>query len=86
VLPEELPDMIDYTSHRGFVRKVLDREVDYSAEGHRIRPRGQFNDGARSAEYLDHLNRDGSFSGMVAENYVWRPGTELVDRISHQAA
>ena len=48
--------------------------------------RGQFNDGARSAEYRDHLNRDGSFSDMVAKNYVWRPGTELVDRISHQAA
>jgi hypothetical protein len=31
VLPEELPDMIDYTSHREFVRKVLDREVDYTA-------------------------------------------------------
>ena len=86
VLPEELPDMIDYTSHREFIRKVLDKEVDYTAEGHRIGPREQFNDGARSAEYRDHLNKDGSFSDMVAENYVWRPGTELVDRISRQAA
>jgi hypothetical protein len=73
VLPEELPDMIDYTSHREFVRKVLDREVDHTAEGHRIGPRAQFNDGARSAEYRDHLNKDGSFTDMVAENYVWRP-------------
>jgi len=31
--------MIDYTSHREFVRKVLDREVDYTAEGHRTGPR-----------------------------------------------
>jgi hypothetical protein len=86
VLPDELPDMIDYTGHREFIRKVLDREVDYTAEGHRIGPRAQFNDGARSAEYRDHLNKDGSFTDMVAENYVWRPGTELADRTPRQAA
>jgi len=86
VLPEKLPDMIDYKSHREFIRKVLDNEVDYTAEGHRIGPRGQFHDGARSAEYRDHLNKDGSFSESVAENYVWRPGTELVDRSPRLAA
>ena len=86
VLPEELPDMIDYKSHREFIRKVLDREVGYTAEGHRIGPHGRFDDGARSAGYRDHLNHDVSYSEAVAENYVWRPGTELVDRMPGQAA
>lgn len=84
VLPKELPDMIGYDSHRDFVRKVLKKEVDYTAEGHRIGPRSEFKDGARSAEYRDYLNKDGSFSDAVAENYVWRPGTELADRHAKQ--
>jgi hypothetical protein len=80
VLPGELPDMIGYDEHREFIRKVLDKEVDYTAEGHRIGPREEFGDDARSAGYRDCLNRDGSFSETVAENYAWRPGTELADR------
>lgn len=80
VLPSELPDMIGYNTHREFIRKVLKKEVDYTAEGHRILPRQQLGDGRRSAEYRDHLNSEGSYSEMAAENYVWRPGTELVDR------
>ncbi|HEX5352855.1 MAG TPA: hypothetical protein VFW60_02125 [Rhodanobacteraceae bacterium] len=81
VLPTELPDMIGYNTHRDFIRKVLDKEVDYTAEGHRILPRDQLSDGQRSAAYRDHLNKDGSYSETVAENYAWHPGTELVDRI-----
>lgn len=86
VLPDELPDMIGYNAHREFIRKVLAREVDYAAEGHRIGPPEALRDGARSAGYREHLNKDGSFSEVVAENYAWRPCTELAARDPRKAA
>jgi len=86
VLPDALPDMIGFDAHREFIRKVLDREVDYTAEGQRILPRSELDDGARSMEYRDHLNKGGSYSEAVAEGYAWRPGAELVDREPKHAA
>jgi len=86
VLPDELPDMIGYNAHREFIRKVLDKEGDYTAAGHRIGPRNQVGDLSRSEAYRNHLDKDGSFSETVAENYAWRPGTELADREPRKVA
>ena len=58
----------------------------HALEGHRIGPSEQMRDGARSADYREHLNKDGSFSEVVAENYAWRPGTELADREPRKVA
>ncbi|HET7369526.1 MAG TPA: hypothetical protein VFK45_01660 [Gammaproteobacteria bacterium] len=78
VLPEEIPDQIDYTSHREFIRRTLEQEIGYSSEGHRIAPHEELNE-ERSLAYRDHLNKDGSFSDTVAEDYTWRPGTEVAN-------
>ncbi|HET7570117.1 MAG TPA: hypothetical protein VFK96_05975 [Gammaproteobacteria bacterium] len=79
VVPDEIPDQIDYTSHRDFIRQTLEREVNYNSEGHRIAPREEL-DETRSEAYRDYLNKDGSFSETVAEDYTWRPGTEVANR------
>jgi rubrerythrin len=78
VLPAQLPDPIDYVSHRKFVRETLEREVDLRAAGRDIVPKAQ--DPQRSRAYREQLNRSGSPSDTVAAGYVWRPGTELAPR------
>jgi len=78
VLPAQLPDPIDYVSHRKFVRETLEREVDLRAAGRDIVPKAQ--DPERSRAYREQLNRGGSPSDIVAAGYVWRPGTELAPR------
>jgi hypothetical protein len=75
VLPETLPEPIEFTSHREFVRETLEQEVDLRADG------TQFVDKAdepeRSLAYREHMNSEGSPSEMVAAGYKWMPGTEL---------
>ena len=78
ILPAQLPDPIDYVSHRKFVRETLEREVDLRAAGRDIVPKAQ--DPQRSRAYREQLNRSGSPSDIVAAGYVWRPGTELAPR------
>jgi rubrerythrin len=75
ILPERLPELIRYQSHRGFVREVLRREVSLAASGPDFVDRGE--EPERSREYRDACNGDGSPSETVAAGYVWRPGTEL---------
>jgi hypothetical protein len=81
-LPKELPDPIQYASHREFVRKTLAAESDLRARGARfVAPREE--DPATLA-YREHLNAHGSPSEIVADGYAWAPGTEL--RVSRAAA
>ena len=75
VLPERLPQPIQYVSHRDYVREVLAAEVGLSAGGHDFIDRADESEATRS--YRDHLNQHGSASDIVAADYVWRPGTEL---------
>lgn len=75
VLPEVMPDPIAYQSQREFVRSVLSQEVDLRAVGPDYVDKSQ--ESARSQEYRAHMNSEGVPSEAVAENYVWRPGTEL---------
>lgn len=86
ILPAEIPDPINYESHREFVRQTLAQEVDYTADGHRIVPKDQVPSGNRSDQYRDHLNKDGSFTDIVAQDYTWRPGTEVANRQTFKQA
>lgn len=80
VLPAELPEPIRYDSHREFVRKVLNEEVDLTASGSLFVHRSQVHDDAPSVRYRRHMNADGAPSDIVAADYVWQPGTEVAHR------
>jgi rubrerythrin len=77
VLPKELPEPIDYNSHREFVRKVLKDEVGLSAKGTEFVPRAE--ESERTLNYRRQLNSEGSPTEIAAAGYRWRPGTELAD-------
>lgn len=77
VIPTSLPELIDYKSHRAFVRQVLRDEVGLRAHGTQI-VKGE-PAGSRSKAYRDAMNADGSPSESVALGYRWSPGTELAD-------
>jgi hypothetical protein len=82
LLPHTLPEPIKYESHREFVRKVLNEEVDLRAVD------GRFIDGTREKEsaatiaYRSHLNAQGAASDMVAAGYRWTAGTEIARRMT----
>jgi hypothetical protein len=75
LIPAILPEPIAYESHRDFVRKTLEREVDVRSDGTRYVDRAQ--EPQRSLEYRARMNRRGSPSEIVARGYAWRPGGEL---------
>lgn len=77
VLPERLPEKIDYTSHREFVRNVLAREVDLRARGTQFIHAAQENANSPSVQYREQMNAEGSPSEAVAAGYRWQPGTEI---------
>ncbi|MGH7266692.1 MAG: hypothetical protein ACREMB_17855 [Candidatus Rokuibacteriota bacterium] len=78
ILPERLPDPIQYRSHREFVRETLRAELQLSAAGTEFVDRGEETEATR--RYRQHLNSEGSPSDTVAAGYVWMPGTELAGR------
>lgn len=75
VLPAELPEPIEYKSHREFVRETLAREVDLRASGTQFVNKEE--EPERSLQYRAQLNSEGSPTEAVAAGYRWRPGTEL---------
>lgn len=77
LLPQSLPQPIQYRSQRDFVRRVLDDEVHFRARGTEI---GDLEESEATLEYRRHMNGEGSPSENVAEGYVWSPGTELLRR------
>lgn len=79
ILPATLPDPIGFRSHRDFVRKVLNQEVDLRARGTEYIPASQEDENSPSALYRAHLNSQGSPSETVAAGYSWRPGTEVTE-------
>jgi hypothetical protein len=80
LLPESLPDPIKYESHRDFVRKTLEAEVNLRARGTDYIDASQEDANGPSALYRNQLDKDGSPSDTVAAGYIWMPGTELVSR------
>ena len=80
VLPQTLPELIDYQSHRQFVRETLNNEVDLRAAGTRfINVEDEPEQAPASIAYREQMNSEGSPSEIVAAGYVWMPGTELVE-------
>jgi rubrerythrin len=78
VLPLSLPEPIDFSSQRKYVRKTLVEQVNLRANGRRIVTLEE--DSPLSIAYRDQMNRDGSPSERVAAGYQWRPGTELAPK------
>src|SRR5690606_39918137 len=76
---KQLPEPIDYSSQRQFVREVLAKEVDLRADGTQYVPADQ--EGRASVEYREHLNAEGSPSETVAAGYQWAPGGELARKV-----
>jgi flavodoxin len=74
VLPQKLPDPVEYQSQREFVRGVLETEVDLRAVGQEFL-KGE--ESEISVAYREQMNSEGSPSETVTAGYVWRPGTEL---------
>jgi rubrerythrin len=79
ILPATLPDPIAFRSHRDFVRKVLNQEVDLRARGTEYIHASQEDESSPSVLYRSHLNSQGSPSETVAAGYSWRPGTEVTE-------
>jgi len=83
LLPQTLPEPIDYQSHRQFVRETLNAEVDLRAAGTQFIQKDDEADRApRSIEYREQMNSEGSPSEIVAAGYTWTPGTELTEEKS----
>jgi hypothetical protein len=77
VISEKITQPIEYKSHREYVRKVLEAEVDYRALGTQITKDGTESEASKA--YRKQMNSDGSPSEAVAGGYRWTPGTELAD-------
>ncbi len=75
ILPQTLPEPIQYKSQRDFVRGVLEKEVEYRANGADI---GDVKESQATLDYRKHMNSEGSPTDVIAEGYVWSPGTELM--------
>lgn len=85
VLPEKLPDPIEYKSQRDFVRQVLAEEVDFRAVGKEF-VRDPSKESQASLDYRQYLNSEVSPTNLVTSGYIWKPGTELaqLDQIIKQ--
>jgi hypothetical protein len=67
---------IEYTSHRQYVREVLENEVNLRAVGPRF---VENKDSEASVAYRTQLNSEGSPSETVSAGFRWAPGTELTE-------
>jgi rubrerythrin len=79
LIPEDLPEPLPFESQRDFVRKVLRAEVDLRARGTEIVSIDE--ESEATLAYRAHMNSQGSPSETVAQNYRWRPGTELAAKV-----
>ena len=79
IIPESLPEPIEYKSHREFVRKTLAEEVDLRARKKQFISKEEEGPDSPSVIYREQLNSSGSPSETVAAGYKWKPGTELAE-------
>src|SRR5215203_24059 len=83
LLPQTLPEPIDYQSHRQFVRETLNNEVDLRASGTQFTHKDdEAERSPLSIAYREQMNSEGSPSEIVAAGYTWTPGTELTEKKS----
>ena len=80
IVTSDLPQPIEFKSHREFVRQTLLAEANLRANGTEIVDMA--NDSQASIAYRNHMNSDGVPSEQVAAGYIWRPGTELNRKIA----
>jgi hypothetical protein len=71
-----LPPGIQFKSHREFVRKVLESEVQLRKDGTAFVDEAQ--EPKSSRQYREAVNAAGSPSETVSATYHWTPGTELM--------
>jgi len=77
LLPESLPEPIEYKGHRDYIRKVLSEEVDLRTRGTEFIGKDEEGPDSPSQLYRSQMNSNGSPSEIVAAGYQWKPGTEL---------
>jgi hypothetical protein len=77
IIPLSLPEPIEYTKHREFVRQVLRNEVDLRAAGTQFINKAQEKKDSPSVKYRTRMNSKGSPSDTVGLGYRYRPGSEL---------
>jgi len=83
ILPQTLPEPIEFQSHRQFVRETLENEVDLRAAGTEFIDKSEESERApASIAYREQMNSEGSPSEIVAAGYTWMPGTELSEKKS----
>lgn len=75
VIPERLPEPMEFESQREFIRKTLKEEIDLRADGCDYVDKA--NEPERSHIYRRRLHGEGCPSETVAAGYRWRPGGEL---------
>lgn len=80
IIPESLPEPIEYKSHREFVRETLREEVDLRAREKEFISKDEENEDSPSVIYREQMNSSGSPSETVAAGYKWKPGTELAEK------
>lgn len=81
IVPTELPEPIPFESQRDFVRETLAAEVDLRANGTEIVPLDQ--ESKASITLREFMNSAGVPTDAVAQNYRWRPGTELSLKVAN---
>lgn len=81
VVGERLPEPFPFESQREFVRTTLANEVDLRASGPDYVSLEE--EPQSSIDYRNHMNSEGSPSEIVANGYVWRPGTELTGQVAN---
>lgn len=77
LLPQKLPEAIEFKSQREFVREVLENEVDLRTNGKKIVPQNK--ESKLSVDYREYMNSEGNASEIVTAGYIWKPGTELTN-------
>ncbi|MDB5940554.1 MAG: hypothetical protein JWQ13_120 [Ramlibacter sp.] len=71
-----LPGLIRFESHREYLRKVVEEEVQLRKRGTEFVDEAQ--EAKSSLEYRAAVNAHGSPSESVSATYTWTPGTELM--------
>jgi hypothetical protein len=80
----KLPALIQFESHREFLRETVERESAMRKKETQFVDEAQ--EGASSLEYRRAVNADGSPSETVSATYSWTPGTELMRMTPAEAA
>ena len=76
LLAGQLPaNLLEFKSHRDFVRQVLAEEVDLRTNGTQYVPKSE--EGQSSLAYREQMNSEGIPAFIVSAGYEWHPGTEL---------